>query len=78
MRLSSLLVSHAAEIIAFTDGQTVAAQEQVCERGGGEEAQSHHLLGQVFNKQQSLSYLLQTTFQEEHFRQATLAVVQVG
>lgn len=31
MWLSSVLVSHAAEIIAFTDGQTVAAQEQVCE-----------------------------------------------
>lgn len=32
-RLSSLLVSHAAKIIAFTGGQTVAAREQVGEWG---------------------------------------------
>lgn len=31
VRLRSLLASHAVEIIAFADGQTVAAQEQVCE-----------------------------------------------
>lgn len=31
VRLSSLLVPHAAEIIAFSDGQTVAAGEQVSE-----------------------------------------------